>query len=88
MVCLAITGAMHATPTAAMESLLGFLPLHLYIESIAKREMHRLSISKQADINCYDKGHFKIWMNLMNQTPILWAPSDFVSVNPFTEINF
>jgi hypothetical protein len=24
----------------------------------------------------------------MNQTPILWAPSDFVSVNPFTEINF
>jgi hypothetical protein len=24
----------------------------------------------------------------MNQTPILWAPSDFASVNPFTEINF
>jgi hypothetical protein len=50
MVFLATTGAMHSTPTAAKESLLGFLPLQLYVESIAKRKMHRLSISKQASL--------------------------------------
>jgi hypothetical protein len=88
MVCLAITRAKSSTPLAAMESLLGFLPLHIHIESVAKREMYRLSVGKLTTISCYDKGHSKIWTELMNHDPILSAPSDFEGVNPFTEINF
>ncbi len=88
MVCLAITGAMSSTPLAAMESLLGFLPLHIHIESVAKREMYRLSVGKLTTISCYDKGHSKVWTELMNHDPILSAPSDFEGVNPFTKINF
>ncbi len=88
MVCLAITGAMSSTPLAAMESLLEFFPLHIHIESVAKREMYRLSVGKLTTICCYDKGHSKIWTELMKHDPILSASSDFEGVNPFTEINF
>jgi hypothetical protein len=88
MVCLAITGAMSSTPLAAMESLLGFLPLHMYIESVAKREMYRLSVGKLTTISCYNKGHSKIWTELMNHDPILSAPSDFEGVNPFNRNQF
>jgi hypothetical protein len=36
MACLGITGAMRSAPTAAMEVLLGFPPLHLQVEVEAK----------------------------------------------------
>jgi hypothetical protein len=54
MVCLAITGVMSITLLAAMESLLGFLPLHIHIELVAKREMYRLSVGKLTIITCHD----------------------------------
>lgn len=88
MVCLAITGAMHTTPTAAMESLLGFLPLHIQIESVAKSELYRLPITNQATINCYNEGHTKIWRNMVIKYPILSATSDFEPIYPFTDLNF
>jgi hypothetical protein len=73
MVYLAVTGAMSTTPLVAMESLLGFLPLHMHIESVAKREMYRLSVGKLTTKSCFDKGHSKIWRELMNHNPILFS---------------
>jgi len=35
LACLAITGAIRTTPTAAMEYLLGLLPLDVHIKSIS-----------------------------------------------------
>jgi hypothetical protein len=39
---LAITGAMRTTPTAALEVLLGLLPLHVIIEAEAQAAIYRL----------------------------------------------
>jgi hypothetical protein len=39
--CLAITGAMRMTPTAAVVVLLGFLPLHVVPEVEAQAEIYR-----------------------------------------------
>jgi len=35
LACLAITGAMSTTPTAAMEILAGLVPLHIHIKQVA-----------------------------------------------------
>ena len=40
--CLAITGAICSTPTAAMEALLGLLPLHIVLEREARWATYRL----------------------------------------------
>lgn len=40
LACLGITGAMHTTPTIAMEVLLGMLPLHLFIKKEALIAAH------------------------------------------------
>jgi hypothetical protein len=47
MACLAITGAMKTTPTAAMEILLNVTPLDLLIQAKARMALHRLQIHKQ-----------------------------------------
>jgi hypothetical protein len=45
--CLAITGAMKSTPTAAMEVLLNLTPLDLLIMAEARMALYRLHIIKQ-----------------------------------------
>jgi hypothetical protein len=47
MACLAITGAMRSTPTAAMEVLLNLTPLDLLIMAEARMAFYRLQITKQ-----------------------------------------
>jgi hypothetical protein len=47
MACLGITGAMITAPTAAMEVLLGLLPLHLQLEAEAKTGIYRLYCNNQ-----------------------------------------
>jgi hypothetical protein len=42
MTCLGITGAMRTAPTAAIEVLLGLLPLHLQLETETKTGIYRL----------------------------------------------
>jgi hypothetical protein len=42
LACLGITGAMRTTPTAAMEALLGLLPLDLVIQNEVRSAAHRL----------------------------------------------
>jgi ribonuclease HI len=43
-VCMAITGAFQTTPTAALEVLLDLTPLHMVIQSEARKSLHRLRI--------------------------------------------
>ncbi|XP_061715621.1 uncharacterized protein LOC133523883 [Cydia pomonella] len=42
---MAITGAFRTTPTAAMEVLLDLPPLHLVIQSEARKSLHRLALT-------------------------------------------
>ncbi|XP_073956502.1 uncharacterized protein [Choristoneura fumiferana] len=44
MACMAITGAFKTTPTAAMEVLLDLPPLHIAIESEARKSLHRMKM--------------------------------------------
>ena len=47
LVCLAITGAMRTTPTAATKVLMGLLPLHLINEVEAQIAIYRLMCNLQ-----------------------------------------
>jgi hypothetical protein len=74
MACLAITGAMKSTPTAAMELLLNLTPLDLLIMAEARMALYRLHILKQpADPNTA-AGLLSIWKNVRD--PILDMRSD------------
>jgi len=42
LACLAVTGSICTTPTAAMEILLGLTPLDLYIKNVAMTSCYRL----------------------------------------------
>ena len=50
MACLAITGTMKSTPTAAMEMLLNLTPLDLLIMAEARMALSMLHILKQPAI--------------------------------------
>ncbi|KAL0820148.1 hypothetical protein ABMA28_005307 [Loxostege sticticalis] len=43
--CMAMTGAFRTTPTAAVEIILGIPPLHIAIETEARKALHRLAIA-------------------------------------------
>jgi ribonuclease HI len=74
MACLAITGAMKSTPTAAMEVLLNLTPLNLLIMAEARMALYRLHILKQpADLKA-ETGLLSIQKNVSD--PILDMRSD------------
>jgi hypothetical protein len=50
MACLAITGAMKSTPTAAMEVLLNLTPLDVLITAEARMALYTLHILKQPTV--------------------------------------
>jgi hypothetical protein len=50
LACLAITGAKKTTRTAAMEVLLGLLPLHVVIEEKAQAGIYRLHVQSTVEI--------------------------------------
>jgi hypothetical protein len=72
--CLAITGAMKSTPTAAMEALLNLTPLDLLIMAEARMTLYRLRISKQTNDLKTNVGMLSIWKNVGD--PILDMLSD------------
>jgi hypothetical protein len=57
MVCLEITGAMRTAPTAAMEVILGFTPLHLQMEAEARIQNYRLGCNEQWNPKSEGSGH-------------------------------
>jgi len=74
MACLAITGAMRLTPTAAMEVLLDLTPLDLLILVEARMALYRLQILKQPAVPKLAAGLLSIWKNVGD--PILDIRSD------------
>jgi hypothetical protein len=68
MACLAITGAMKSTPTAAMQVLLNLTPLDLLIMAEARMALYRLLMLKQlADLKT-ETGLLSIWKNVSDPT--------------------
>jgi hypothetical protein len=75
MACLAITGAMKSTPTAAMEVLLNLNPLDLLIMAEARMALHRLQILKQSTVQDIVSVLLSIWKNVGD--PLLDMRSDY-----------
>ena len=50
LACLATTGVMKMTPTAAMEALLGLFPLHVMIKVEAQAGTYRLIVPSSRDL--------------------------------------
>jgi len=69
MACLAITGAMKSTPTAAMEIILNLTPLDLLIMTEVRMALYRLHILKQPPDPKAEAGLLCIWKNVVE--PIL-----------------
>jgi hypothetical protein len=64
MACLAITGAMKSTPTAAMEVLLNMTPLDLLSVAEARLALYRLHTPKQLPDFKTEVGMLSIWKNV------------------------
>ena len=77
MACLAITGAMKLTPTAAMEVLLNLTPLDLLVMVEARMTLYRLHILKQPAVPRTVSGLASIWKNVGD--PILDTWSDYTT---------
>lgn len=75
---LCISGAMSTTPTAALEILLGFEPLDIRIEAVARAELHRLHCWNQLDLSRGGSGHVSLWRSMVREQPLLEAPSDYM----------
>jgi hypothetical protein len=75
LACLAITGAMKTTPTAAMEVLLGLPPLHVMIKTEAQAGIYRLMCNQQWKPKSTNFGQTKKSWD-MEHEPILQVESD------------
>jgi hypothetical protein len=76
MACLAITGAMRSTPTAAMEVLLNLTPLDLLIMAEERMAIYMLQITKQRSAFQAETGLLSIWKNVSD--PILEMRADYI----------
>jgi hypothetical protein len=76
MACLAITGAMKLTPTAAMEVLFNLTLLDLLIMAEARMALYRLQILKQPTVPKTVSGLLSIWKNVSD--PVLDTWSDYI----------
>jgi len=73
MACLAITGAMKSTPTAAMEMLLNLSLLDLFILAEARMALYRLHILKQPADPITEAGLLSIWKNVSDPILDMWS---------------
>jgi hypothetical protein len=73
MACLAITGAMKSTPTAAMEMLLNLSLLDLFILAEARMALYRLHILKQPADPITEAGLLSIWKNVRDPILDMWS---------------
>jgi len=77
MACLAITGAMKSTTTAAMETLLNLTPLDLVIQEKTRMGLYRLHIFKQPAEPKAEAGLLPIWKNVSD--PLLEMQADHIT---------
>ena len=86
LACLGITGAMHASPTGAMEALAGLPPLQLVIQGVARSAAHCLwSLGSWSYLHP-NQGHGSILMWLQRSGPVfnmgVNVMSQFLILNP------
>lgn len=86
--CLAITGAIRTTPTAALEVLSGLTPLDLYLEGVAGTASLRLDRSGLWKTRMGLKGHGQALERLLSKEPETGMPTDgipktIIFVKPF-----
>jgi hypothetical protein len=73
MACLAITGAMKSTPTAAMDVLLNLTPLDLLITAEVRTALYRLHILKQPTVTKTVSGLLTTWKNVGDPLLDMWS---------------
>ena len=67
---------MKSFSTAALEMIVGILPLNLRIEGIARAELFRLQCWHQLDVNKGVSGHAGLWRQMVSENPLWLAPTD------------
>jgi len=70
LACLGLTGAMHTTPTNAVEALICFPPLDFVVQSEARSAVHRLWSLRCWSYLHPNRGHSSILMWLQQTDPI------------------
>ena len=73
--CVAITGSMRTTPTAALQAMLGLPPLHLVVRKEATLALFRLEISGTLNKDSRIK-HIRIKEDAIRQQPMMASPND------------
>lgn len=89
---LGVTGAMTTTPTAALESICGVEPLHIFVEGEARAELTRLKSwghfkPLNGNLNCNGKDSL-LWNSMRKHEPLMEAPSDVIVPVTITSKNF
>ncbi|XP_055685668.1 ribonuclease H1-like [Lutzomyia longipalpis] len=79
MACLAITGAIRTSPTAALEVILGLPPLPLFVKAEAEMSALRLSSVNEWKSGGTQVGHGKILNKAYRRLPKLKMREDFTS---------
>jgi ribonuclease HI len=74
MALLGITGAMRTTPTAAIETAIGMLPLHIYIQKIARLAFYKLNISG-IKLDHFSSDYI-FWNGIVLSDKLLLSPQD------------
>ncbi|XP_035708334.1 uncharacterized protein LOC110850486 [Folsomia candida] len=89
-----VTGALPTTPTAALETLLGILPIHLRLKEVALQSYLRLRVRGQwLNWVGYGRGlkkisHIELSSSLAQKIPELGFPYDYKSAKPPEARNF
>lgn len=76
MICMAMSGSMRTTPTAAMEVILSILPLDIFIEKTAMSTAYRLHCTKQWIQTGASVGHTSLLDQMLAKEPNLSMPTD------------
>jgi ribonuclease HI len=89
--CLMITGAMPSTPTAALECLIGLLPLDIVLMGLAIMTRRRLSghgLWKDNVLSCGTNSHSAVCDSWALNVPEVSMPSDGIESVPLMDRNF
>ena len=83
LACLGITGAFKTTPTLALEAILGLEPLHLVVESEARRASVRLNDWGQWTGRQQTRGHTRVWWETIRSESLLIRRDAIPAVTTF-----
>jgi ribonuclease HI len=79
LACISITSAMPTAPTAALEVMIGLLPLPIHIQQCAMQSAYRLQLTNCQPRNGHlqSYGHSQIWRHLTRVPELVNVPSDY-----------